>query len=773
MTDPDTLIYDETGLLAILDALQSTRNSKSAVSEGAAESKASFLPLDSLNGSWYLQLMPMNGQEVPAEIRGALRIEVTEARLRMSGDIYVSWTPQELDTNTGFPPPITPTPLVIGDNWYPHFPFDEYAWYFRSTSAIYAGGKLTVAFDRRIWDSASPDLEPYEREFLPADNQMGVLVLECPAPSEFHDDRLPHSPTLRLTGEMILSGTRYRVAVTKSSRYHRGCRVVADRIGERPFPSVVTTCQGVELSYVQVFRDEASMDIDLDIRPTPLAEISKLIEDDLDEAQKKNGLPEPGKEAQWFIWVLIGSVGLKSFGKMFDDTAPQRQGLVVFFDNRFTKDPKLTQQAQGERLGNVPIALLRTLLHETSHAFNIVHSDDDVHYVPTGFTLMNQTSDIIARSSVSNQFPCSADFRFEEHQRTSLIHSPDPQVAPGWKQFPWGHSPNALGVLEPTDALGLTKPLPIASGLELKLMLPGSLFQGEFVAARFILRNTSNSEKNLSVALNLALGDLRLTVISTDKATVKVVRDVAVSCGERSSFKLKPDETIQWVGQVFYTNVGYTFPKPGLYEVSAELKVWDGTLSMVRSERQVVVVRSPSSQIEQYIAQLTLDTRPEIGVGRAFALGTFLGNTVTRHQLEWLAVNFGDIDTGRAAAFTLANNLSRPVHDLFDDAKEVRPAEPVRAAKYFRNAARSLWKDPMQIAVLAAGVASPTDANAPILDMAAKYLENPEFGDGSGSIVSAPVNPTVIATGAGDKDDSLIEAYSQAALLLAEWRRNF
>jgi hypothetical protein len=58
---------------------------------------------------------------------------------------------------------------------------------------------------------------------------------------------------------------------------------------------------------------------------------------------------------------------------------------------------------------------------------------------------MNQTGDVMSFASEANPYPCNASFAFAEHDRMSLIHSPDPQVRPGWKPFQWGHGSLSAG----------------------------------------------------------------------------------------------------------------------------------------------------------------------------------------------------------------------------------------------------------------------------------------------------------------------------------------
>jgi hypothetical protein len=85
---------------------------------------------------------------------------------------------------------------------------------------------------------------------------------------------------------------------------------------------------------------------------------------------------------------------------------------------------------------------------------------------------MNQTGDVVGFATTANPYPCNATMAFNDHNRTSLIHSSDPQVKPGWKEFGWGHSATFTGIAEPVDAEGLRAGAREGAGLRVELRLP-------------------------------------------------------------------------------------------------------------------------------------------------------------------------------------------------------------------------------------------------------------------------------------------------------------
>src|SRR4029453_1730463 len=109
------------------------------------------------------------------------------------------------------------------------------------------------------------------------------------------------------------------------------------------------------------------------------------------------------------------------FGIMFDDIPPHREAAAGFFDSTIPDDPVIQVTAPNKKIGEVPAAFLRTLVHEAGHAFNLFHPKHEVHTVPIGTTIMNQTGDVMQFAGPSNPYPGNITFAFDDHNRTSLI----------------------------------------------------------------------------------------------------------------------------------------------------------------------------------------------------------------------------------------------------------------------------------------------------------------------------------------------------------------
>jgi hypothetical protein len=714
--DDYSLEYDEDGSLALARALSTSDTTaamparhETSASDRAFDTAKKPCKVGVLNGSWFLQLT-QKGPHTLIEIRGPMRIEVASSKLRVSGDVYMR-KPVAGSGSIEILRPITESPLLFGKNWYPQFPTEQYSWYFRSLGVTYNAGKLVFKFERFLWNRTT-------QEFINQQNSgkdTGFMQFECYESNVLNHPLLPQ-PTLRLTGTAQIGGETYDLVATKTSPFQRGCAVEVDVMTNRSFPISATTVNGTAITFTGIYRT-AGMDCAVTVDQTSLPEDANLSTIELQTALASNRRPAVVKDV-WRLWLLVGSGQGSLFGLMFDDSQPFREGAAGFFDPRLSDDPSIAPEVRNKRLGEVPDAFLRTLVHEAGHAFNLFHPKHDVHNVPIGTTIMNQTGDAMGFATDANPYPGNITFGFDDHNRTSLIHSPDPQVAPGWKRFGWGHGSLSRGIAEPVDAAGFLRSDPVATDLTLELKIAENIFRGQFVTAQFTVTNTGSAPRRISSAINLSQGDLRL-LVKPPSEELDDVRDVIVACGDRPFITIEPGKSLTGNAQIFYTNVGFTFRQTGRYYVSAELDIGDGSGAIVRSESVALVVRAPQTPEEEQIARLSMT----VGVGSAFALGDYGTDADAEKNLEELAADYGQTETGMAAALILANAQSRDLRDLYSGDK-LRVENKEVAQAHFEKAAEAAVKaDPRKLVVLASAVAAPTEARAPVLDLCNDYLD--------------------------------------------------
>ena len=405
---------------------------------------------------------------------------------------------------------------------------------------------------------------------------------------------------------------------------------------------------------------------------------------------------------------------------MFDQIAPHRQGAVGFHDPTLPNNPVIEATARGQALGNVPLAFLRTLVHEAGHAFNLFHPKHDVHMPPIGTEIMNQTGDVIGFATAANPYPCTATMAFDDHSGTSLVHSPDPQVKPGWKEFGWGHSTTFAGVGEPTDAAGLHAAEADRPGLRLQLELPEQVQRGEFVYATVTLKNTGEEPTNVNAALNLAEGDLWLSLVTPAGERVDV-RDVVLACGPQRLVELAPGEELSSQVELLYTSTGVTFDQPGRYALHAEFDAGEAPGDVVRSETAEVVVRPAATESERELERLTTGD----DVGLAFALGDYGAAPEAREKLETVMDRFADSNTGAASAMVIANSSARPHRDV-RNSKVARKADDEVAERAFEVALKD--RSAEDAASLAAAVVSPVEPEAPLIQMVRERISAKKSG---------------------------------------------
>jgi hypothetical protein len=696
----EEFIYDEDGSLALGQPSQPLLPARPILPVMRPCSLAT------LNGSWLLTLTPASPHlpHFATLIRGPMRIEVQSPRLRISGDMYVrSLITPPADAVSQF----DPSWLVIRKNWYPAFPQSEYRWYFRSTGVKYSNGKLLFKFERHLWSGSSQD-------FVSKDN--GWMEFDCHV-SQVRPIGFPQA-TIEMKGTAMVGGTQYDVAATKTSPYYRGCLVEVDVMTSRQWPASATACGGGQtFSFTSVYR-ATGMDFRVQINEINVPDDPLLTNAELHKLLTTHRSLSAGGE-NWSLWLLVGSRSDGALGIMFDtDNPPHREGAIGFYDPTLSNISTIQESARGKKLGEVPLAFLRTLIHEAGHVFNLFHPKHDVHGVPIGTTIMNQTGDVMGFATVANPYPCNATMDFDDHNRTSLIHASDPQVKPGWKEFGWGHGTASSGIAEPVDAIGFDEGGPFAEGLQLRVELSSEAIRGEIVFGTVIVTNIGNEPRNLTTALNLAEGDLRMTVTTPNGQNVDV-RDVVLVCGERRMTTLQPGESFSDTMQLFYGPHGFTFEQPGHYKINMELSVGDGTV--LESEPVTIAIHPATTDSEHDLERLTMDQ----GVGLSLALGDFGLDIQVRDKLLAVMERFGSSDTGAACAMVLANSFGRDLRDILST-RVLRPKDEGEASRVLDLALQG--RDATTCARLSTAVVSPRETAVPLLDMVQERINRARRG---------------------------------------------
>ena len=738
-------VYDENGSLTRTlpispDGSQSPIDSRPCESERRnpkIKPPLGFRPrscsLATLDGSWYLQLTPdVETASRPAKIHGAMRIEARNREyLRISADIYT----EEYKSKGGRPQkPIPENPLTIRRNWYPQFPKKKYSWYVRSQGIRFVPGSLSFKAERHIWDHRADDFSGTET---------GSVTLHCRQFS-FKRPSLPQ-PTVRMKGTATFSGTKYNVVATKTSPYYRGCLIETDVMKNRQWTGTAQATGGGNLDFSGVYRD-AGLEFRSVIDEIDIPEDADLTLTELHQMLASHRSISSLGPHSWRLWLVIGSQlgNSGTLGIMFDDINPFREGTAAFYDPRFSNSNIIDPLAQGQRIGDVPLAILRTALHEVGHAFNLFHPKHDVHSVSIGTSIMNQTGDVMGFASQSNPYPNNATFAFNEHNRTSLIHSPDPQIRPGWKQFGYSHGGSGNAPGEPSD-LTFDRDTPTSNDVNLEVSLPRETYPGELVIADVYVENTGDETHNVTASLNLKEDYLSFFITSPNGDKTEL-RDVVLICCDRRTVDLDSGDRLTGHIQLLYTNREHVFDRPGRYTVEAELDLGD---RVARSEPTDVLVRSPISEDELELSTQGLDR----DVGRSIALGILPLDTPTAEEnLTRLAEDFTETDIGTAAALVMSKVNSKDVYDYRAETT-ARAADDDNSEMYLDLALEGY--DATSVMRIATAVIPSGEEDASILDNLLDRFDENEYDDDdiegarmylsdfrAGSIADAQVGPT-------------------------------
>jgi hypothetical protein len=356
----------------------------------------------------------------------------------------------------------------------------------------YASGLLNFEFGCHLWDRTT-------QEFISAD----AAQMRSTCRQDLVG--MPAQPII-MSGTAVIGGRSYAVRAAKTSEFYRGCRVEVDVMTNRLWPESADIGGSVTATFEAVYA-WAGWDMSVAVDEVDVPEDTSLTVAELQTLIATYRGPEAADE--WCLWMLAGSSQVTAFGVMFDQDLRPREGAVGFADARLGNASIIEASARNKPLDEVAAAFLRTLVHEAGHALNLFHPKHDVHGPRIGTEIMNQTGDVMEFASVANPYTGNAAFNFSEHDHTSLVHAPDPQVRPGWKPFSWGHGSLSPGLPEPANATGLLN-ADDATWMQLDLRLPDDLYIGEYVVAEVMVTNISGQPREVSQHLNLAEGDLRL-----------------------------------------------------------------------------------------------------------------------------------------------------------------------------------------------------------------------------------------------------------------------
>jgi hypothetical protein len=127
----------------------------------------------------------------------------------------------------------------------------------------------------------------------------------------------------------------------------------------------------------------------------------------------------------------------------FDTNGIPREGFAIASDFVYPNQPEFGRVA-GQRAGDVPEVLFRTMAHEFGHALGLSHA---IGPSGAGRSFMSPTQAVANNGNDGNPFPDNIIYSYSETDRLRLQHGPDILIRPGGTyragQFSYGSDPAA------------------------------------------------------------------------------------------------------------------------------------------------------------------------------------------------------------------------------------------------------------------------------------------------------------------------------------------
>jgi hypothetical protein len=342
---------------------------------------------------------------------------------------------------------------------------------------------------------------------------------------------------------------------------------------------------------------------------------------------------------QWKLWTFVANLDADGDfnGSSFDLKGRHRQGVVMFYD------ALVKNNLIGTRDG------LRSWVHETGHAFNLMHSWEKQLGNPP-----QQPGERGGHGDLSfMNYP-------HKYQSAALEDEGLERIAAYWNAFAFQFTPNELRHLRHgfyldvvmggndsdvggadqswADALAQSQAGQAGtSGLRLEMSGRGTYLHGEPVVAEIKL-SLDGSKPQAEAAADLSPQGGNLAVLITDPAgATRPFRPIVTKCGAQPHTVTLDATTPALYDSAYlgYGANGFTFTEPGTYRLTALYKAPDGTT--VTSPDRTIEITAPASDDDRQAGDLLTGSQqgtllaflgsdaPQLAEGNA-ALDTLIAN---------------------------------------------------------------------------------------------------------------------------------------------------
>ena len=326
-------------------------------------------------------------------------------------------------------------------------------------------------------------------------------------------------------------------------------------------------------------------------------------------------------DSQWRVHVVAvpATIGC-SRGIMFDSAlgsdpnAVPREGAATFSHDGYPASDfpvavgSQYDAATGQQQRNVPRAFLRSATHEVGHAFNQIHQ---------GFeggndnSIMTPTPGVASVLGAGGTFPDGINLAFNDRVKRHLRHYPDPAVRPGGMDF-FG---SAVAAPEPAD-------VDWVSNMHLDVVPSADRARlGEPLTLQWILVNDSDGPVPVPDRLDAETLIARVNVTDPSGRITFMRPPVLDACFTYNVVALEPGASMSGSTTLFWGKNGFAFETPGRHRVEVVLLWTLAGAPIAAAGEAEVFVQYPVSDDDNDVAALML--HPE--VGRAVHAGEVAG----------------------------------------------------------------------------------------------------------------------------------------------------